>query len=322
MEDKIKIVFFGTPTFSIKSLEALINNDKFEVQAIVTQEDKPVGRKQILTPSKIKGFYLANQNICKNIEMLTPEKLNKDEKIISKLKNYKSDFFVIVSFGQILSKQILEIPKHGCINLHVSMLPKYRGASPIQQSLLNGDSETGVTIMRMDEGMDTGDILSQKEIKIQNEDDIITLSNKISIIGAELLIETLIKKIQNEIEAKPQNHINATYCSKINKEDGKINFEEDDSKKIINKLRAFTIWPSCYTYFNNKKIKITEAAINDIKNDKQAGQVFLDESGNLNLATNDNKSIILKKVHLEGKNETDIKDFLRGYPDFQKATLK
>src|SRR3989339_467548 len=252
----IKITFFGTPNFSIPFLKSLLENENFHVQAIVTQEDKEIGRKKILTPPKIKQFC---QNHESRIIVFQSPNTNKDQKLIETLKTFQSDFFIVVAFGQILSQQILDIPKYGCINVHASLLPKYRGASPIQQSLLNCDKKTGISIMEIVKKMDAGDIWQQKEIKITENDNLETLSEKLSSEGTKLLIETLPKIIEGKINKEAQNEAKATYCSKITKEDGQIDFQNDTSEKIINKIKAFTPWPSCYFFWKSKKIKLLEA---------------------------------------------------------------
>ncbi|KKP39076.1 MAG: methionyl-tRNA formyltransferase, methionyl-tRNA formyltransferase [Candidatus Peregrinibacteria bacterium GW2011_GWF2_33_10] len=314
----IKIVFFGTPNFSIASLKCLLKNDKFQVQALVTQTDKVIGRHKILTAPPLKQFIIDND--IKTLPIYQTPNLNKDINLINILKSFHSDFFVVVAFGQILSTEILEIPKHGCINVHASLLPKYRGASPIAAAILNGDKKTGITIMDMEKSMDTGAIYTQKELPITPDDNIISLGHKLSLQGGQVLSETLEKIIAQKISKQAQNHSLATYCSKITIESGQINWKEDRSEIILNKIKAFVPWPSCYTFFQEKKLKLLEIKIAEANPTKSPGETFLDSQNNLHIATT-NGSIIIKQLQLEGKNSCNIQDFLRGYPQVASHKL-
>ncbi len=319
--NKIKIAFFGTPQFSIPCLKSLLENNRFDVATIITQEDKAIGRKNTVTPTAIKEFALNNG--FDPAFIIQKDNINKDLKTIEKLKSLNCDFFVVVAFGQILNNTVLKLPKYGSINVHGSLLPKYRGASPIHQSLLNGDKFTGLTIMEMVKKMDAGDILAQKSLEIENTDNLQSLSEKMSLLGADLLIETLVNITNNNAKKIAQNELQASYCKKINKEDGKIDFLNDTSLQIINKIRAYSQWPSCYCMLNEKKIKIIKASIdlNHFGINKTAGETFLDKNQNLNIKTIDG-SIIVEELQLEGKNITKIHEFLRGYPLFKNAELR
>jgi len=242
----LKIIFFGTPDFAIPTLKKLAAN--FSIEAIITQPDKPIGRKKIITAPPIKKYALKRDFL-----ILQPEKLNQD--FISRLKELKPDLGIVVAYGKILSKKILNIPKFGCLNIHASLLPKYRGAAPIQAALLHGDKKTGITIMQMDVGLDTGDIVSQKKIKIKKEDNFQTLHDKLAELGAELLIKTIPNYIAGKIKPKKQDESKASYFPTISKNQGEINWQ-NSAEKIFNQIRAFTPWPGAFTFFKNKKLDI------------------------------------------------------------------
>lgn len=268
----IRIIFFGTSEFAVPILQKLID-EKYNITAVVTQPDKPVGRKQILTPSPVK--ILAEEY---GIDVIQPENLSQlpgiqSRNLKSKIKNLK--LIVSASYGQIIPKHILDIPKYGALNVHPSLLPKYRGPSPIQYTILNGDKETGVTIMLMDEKMDHGPILTQEKMSVYcREDDIqecrlhrmryIDLHDKLSQIGAELLIETIPKWLAKEIQPVPQDDANATYTKIITKEDGKIDWTKS-AEEIERQIRAFFPRPGCWTILNidgkEKRVKILEGDI-------------------------------------------------------------
>lgn len=298
----MKIVFFGTPEFAAPILETLINIPGFEVISIVTQPDKPVGRKGKITPPPIKVISEKHE-----IKVLQP---GDKKELLSMVKDIKADFFIVVAYGLILTKDILQIPKHGSINIHASLLPKYRGASPIQESLLNGDKETGITIMKMDEELDHGQIYFMKRLDIENDDNLITLSAKLSNLSSQVLplvLEDIKNGILTPIE---QNHAKATFCRKIKKEDGKIDWNKS-AKEIINMIRGYYLWPSVYTEFNGKKLKILKAQIEDSSQDPVPGK-FTVEDNVLKIGTS-NGYLLPQKVQIEGKNEMEIEAFLNGY---------
>ena len=231
---KNKIVYMGTPHYAKEILEVLINAEDMEVSLVLTQPDRPVGRKKILTPPPVK--VLAKEY---NIEVLQPNRLLEDG-IFESIEKIKPDFIIVAAFGQILPKNILDIAP--CINLHASLLPQYRGASPVQQSLLNGDEKTGVTSMLMEEGLDTGDILDSIEFNIPKDMRLYALMQQLTEDASKLTLET-IRNFDN-IEPKRQNEEMATLCKKIKKSDGQIDF--DDAKVIYNKYRAFEGWPGIF----------------------------------------------------------------------------
>ncbi|MBD2435933.1 methionyl-tRNA formyltransferase [Nostoc sp. FACHB-110] len=245
----MKIVFFGTPEFAVPTLEKLLNHPEFEVLAVVTQPDKRRERGNKLTPSPVKTVALHH-----NLPVWQPERVKKDGETLTNLQNTHADAFVVVAYGQILSKKILNMPKLGCINVHGSILPKYRGAAPIQWCIYHGEPETGITTMLMDAGMDTGAMLLKATTPINLLDNADNLAARLATIGGDLLIETLLKLKHQEIEAIPQDNSEATYASLIQKPD----YELDWSKSAIqlhNQIRGF--YPHCFTTFRQQTLKIT-----------------------------------------------------------------
>lgn len=245
----MKIVFLGTPSFAIPTLEALLNYPDFEVIAVVTQPDKRRGRGSEFMPSPIKKLAIEHQ-----LPVWQPKRIKKAKETLSKLKETQADIFVVVAYGQILSPEILAMPRIGCINVHGSLLPKYRGAAPIQWSIYHGETETGVTTMLMDEGMDTGAMLLTTRTPIGLLEHTEQIAARLSQQGANLLIETLLQLEQGEIEATPQNSAEATYAPLIQKEDYQIDWSKS-AVAIHNQVRGF--YPDCFTSFRDQTLKIT-----------------------------------------------------------------
>lgn len=300
----MKIVFFGTPDFAVPFLISLRSNSEVDVEAVVTQPDKPVGRKKELTAPPIKV-----EALNKNMSVLQPASIKNNSEFINLLKSLNADFFVVIAYGMIFSKEMLEIPKYGCINVHASLLPKYRGASPIQSALLNGDDETGIAIMHMSEKLDTGDIYLIKKMEIKNDDNYETLALKLSEFGAILLPTTLRDVKNGELSPIKQDDSKATYCKKFTKQDAMINPVKENAKQIINKLRAFTPWPGIFTKFKEKRLRILKAAISDVK----ANPGELIESDSKLILGTIQKSLELIEVQLEGKKASLAKDFINGF---------
>lgn len=247
----MKVIFMGTPEFAVVPLEMLIK-ENINVVAVVTQPDRPVGRKRVITPPPIKKLAIQY-----DIPVYQPEKV-KDEHFIDTLIALEPDIITVVAFGQILPKKVLKIPKIGCINVHASLLPKYRGAAPIQWSIINGESVTGVTTMWMDEGLDTGDIFLQEQIAIKNDWTSEDLSRELSYLGGNLLLKTLSCIKSGNLIRKPQNHEESTYAPMLKKEDGKINWLKN-TNEIYNLIRGTYPWPGSYTIRNGREIKIWKA---------------------------------------------------------------
>ena len=245
----MKIVFFGTPDFAVPTLEKLLENKDFHVMSVVTQPDKRRERGNKLTPSPVKVFATDH-----HIPVWQPERVKKDVETLTQLKQIEADIFVVIAYGQILSKKILDMPKLGCINVHGSILPQYRGAAPIQWSIYNGEKETGITTMLMDRGMDTGDMLLKATIPIQLLDNAQVLAEKLAITGADLLIETLYKLERQEVTPIPQDHAAATYASLIQKPDYNLDWGQS-AIQLHNQIRGF--YPNCTATFRNQALKIT-----------------------------------------------------------------
>ena len=249
----MNIVFMGTPEFAAVTLTSLLTS-KHHIIAVFTQPDKPVGRKLILTPSPVK--MLAQQH---KIPVFCPSTL-KSEEILTRLKALQPDVIVVAAYGMLLPKQILELPKFGCINVHASLLPKYRGAAPIQWSLINGESETGITIMFMEEKLDAGGIVSQKSIKIEDDDSAKTLFAKLAILGASALLEGLELLTKPDFKAKAQNEVQTTFAPKITKEMSNLDFSKP-AQEVFNLIRGLDIWPVARTQIGGKTVKILKAKI-------------------------------------------------------------
>ncbi|MBD2342575.1 methionyl-tRNA formyltransferase [Anabaena subtropica] len=245
----MKIVFFGTPDFAVPTLEKLLNNADFDVLAVITQPDKRRERGNKLTPSPVKNVAIAH-----NLPVWQPERIKKDKETLTKLKQLDADAFVVVAYGQILSQKILDMPKLGSVNVHGSILPQYRGAAPIQWCLYNGEKETGITTMLMDAGMDTGAMLLKATIPIDLLDNADDLAQRLSVIGGDLLIETLLKLQRQEIQPIPQDNAAATYASLIQKQDYALNWSRS-ALQLHNQIRGF--YPNCTATFRNQPLKIT-----------------------------------------------------------------
>lgn len=313
MSNRTKIIFFGTPQFAVPFFNSISTDAAFEIVGVVTQPDKPVGRKQIITPPPIKEAAVA-----KNIPVFQPEKLKSDINIINNLKQLNPNLAIVVAFGQIIPQEILNIFPNGNINVHPSLLPKYRGASPIQSAILNGDEKTGITIMLMDEKMDHGPILAQQEIILDGNETNESLHNLAAELGKNFLIETVKKYLAKEIEPQEQTHEAATFCQSINKDEAKINWSQS-AKAINQKIRAFYPWPVAWTTLDDKRLKIFPPAI-IISDKKSSGEIFLVDN---KLAVScGEQAITLKKIQLEGKREMTAEEFLAGNHDIVGKILK
>lgn len=298
MNSKARMIFMGTPDFAVPVLKACL--EKYDVKLVVTQPDKLVGKKQELVFSPIKKVALEH-----NISVFQPEKIRNDYEIISEIN---PDIIVTCAYGQIIPEDILNIPKYGCINVHASLLPKYRGASPMQAAILNGDTTTGVTIMYMDKNMDTGDIIAKEEIPINIDDDIGTIHDKLSLLGRDLLVKTMDKILDGSAERQKQDEASATYTKLIKREDEKLSFD-DKAINIYNKIRAFSPLPLCFISLNIGDIKIIKASyINEKVN--SVGQVIVNKN-NIAITCQDGL-IILEKIKPIGKKEMAIKAFING----------
>ncbi|TCK04579.1 methionyl-tRNA formyltransferase [Phorcysia thermohydrogeniphila] len=302
MERKLKVVFMGTPDFAVPSLNAL-KEAGYEVPLVITQPDRPAGRGKKLTPPPVK--VLAEEL---GIPVYQPEKVKGNRELLETLRKINPDLIVVAAYGKILPDEILNLPKFGCINVHASLLPEYRGASPIQSVLLDGKEETGVTIMKISPELDAGDIISQRKVKIEKSDNAQTLHDKLAKVGAELLVETIPDYVSGKITPVPQDHSKATYCKPIKKEMGRIDWTLP-AERIFNMVRAFTPWPSAYAEFKGRRVKITEAEPVNLQG--KPGEVVKADK-ELVVATGEG-ALRIKRIRPEGRKEITGEEFIRGY---------
>lgn len=298
----MKVVFMGTPDFSVPALEKIA--EEHEVVGVVTQQDRPKGRghKMQFTPVKEKAIELG-------IPVFQPEKV-KNPEFVDILREMNPDVIVVIAFGQILSKEILDLPKHGCINVHASLLPKYRGAAPIQWAVIDGEEYSGVTTMYMAEGLDTGDMIDKKIIKLDEKETGGSLFDKLSIEGGELILETLEKLENNTVKRIPQNDDESTYAGKITKELGHIDFYKS-ATEIERLIRGLNPWPSAYTHLDGKVLKIWAADVLEQEVKEEPGTIC---KNNKSLRAATGKGYLdIKELQLEGKKRMDVASFLNGY---------
>lgn len=296
----LKVIFMGTPDFCVPILEELIK--KCTVIAVVTQPDKEVGRKKVLTPSPIKEVALKN-----NIKVLQPVKIKEEYQDIIDLN---PDIIITCAYGQIVPEVILNAPKYGCINVHASLLPKLRGGAPIHKAIINGYKKTGITIMYMDKGMDTGDMISKKEVDITDFDTAETLHDKLQKASVSLLMETLPSIINGTNKREKQNNDEATYAYNVSREDEHVNFN-DTSLNVYNKIRGLNSWPGAYATLDDKNIKLWVSKISDNVYDKKPGTIVNLNKDGMEVVTKD-KSILITELQLPGKKKMNIKDFING----------
>lgn len=300
----MKIVFMGTPDFAVGTLEAIIEAGH-EVVLVVSQPDKPKGRSGALQHTPVKECALSH-----GIEVFQPTKIRLEENV-EFLRKYDADIFVVAAFGQILPKSILDMPKYGCINVHASILPKYRGAAPIQWAVINGDKLTGVTIQQMDIGVDTGDIIVIKELAIADDETGGGLFDKLAVVGAEACVEALEQITNGTATRTPQNHEEATHVSMISKEFGIIDWNKP-AIEIERLIRGLNPWPSAYTKLDGKTFKIWKASVKAENSNQQPGMVCNLTKEGLEVQTGEGVLSLLE-VQLEGKKRMDAGSFLRGY---------
>lgn len=295
----MNIVFMGTPEFAVPCLDALLKAGH-QVSAVFTQPDKPKGRGYKLTPPPVKELALQ-----KNISVFQPTTL-KDGVALEEIKKVNPDLIVVVAYGKILPKEILSFPKYGCVNVHASLLPKYRGAGPIQWSILNGEEETGVTTMYMAEGLDTGDMLEKEAIKIGENETADELHDRLSELGAKLIVSTVEKLENKEITPVKQNDQESSYAPMLSKELSLIDFKES-AKKVHNLIRGLSSWPCANTFYEGKRLKIYRSEIVDLSG--KPGEILDDKR--FIIACGD-KAIRAIVVQYEGSKKMSSEDFLRG----------
>ncbi len=306
------VVFLGTPDFAVPTLKALIQ--KHNVMAVISQPDRPKGRGKRLQPTPVK--IAAEES---GIPVYQPERI-KDEEFTAFLETIKADVFVAVAYGQILSERILNIPKHGCINVHGSLLPEYRGAAPIQQSILDGRTKTGVTIMYMEKGLDTGDMILKKEVEITPDDTYGTLHDKMAPIGAAALTEALDLIEKGTVKAEKQDDSLSTYAHIIKKEMGKIDWSRP-AEEIRNKIRGFNPVPGAYTTLNDEVLKIYAADVT--KGDKGSfGEIIdVDSKKGFTVKTGDG-ALIIREIQAKGGKKMNTADYMRGHSIVKGSILK
>lgn len=301
----MKIIFMGTPDFAVGTLEA-INRAGHDIELVVTQPDKPRGRSGKLQMSDVKQYAVAH-----GLPVYQPERV-RDKDAIEGLREYEPELIVVAAFGQILPGEILDMPKYGCINVHASLLPKLRGASPIQTAILEGEDETGVTIQQMGEGLDTGDIISQRSLPILVDDTGGSLFDKLAELGAKLAVDTIDDIENGRICPVPQDESRATYAKKIEKHMGKIDWSLD-ALVIERMIRALDPWPSTYTHIDGKLLKIWRASAVTVSSDKKSIPGTVTGVSGDSIAVSCGKgSLLVKEVQLEGKKRMEVHDFLLG----------
>lgn len=298
----MKVIFMGTPDFSVGTLEALIAAGH-EVTLAVTQPDKPKGRGKSMQYPPVKEAALAH-----GIEVYQPKRIREPE-CVEYLKKYEADIFVVVAFGQILTKEILEMPKYGCINVHASLLPKYRGAAPIQWAVINGEKVTGVTTMRMDEGIDTGDMILKEEVVLDKEETGGSLFDRLAKKGADLCVKTLTAIEEGTATYTPQKHEEATHTTMIKKQLGEMDWTKP-AQELECLVRGLNPWPSAYTHLNGKTLKIWKTSVLEKETEKEPGTI---EVGKNTIAVQTGKGMLqLEEIQLEGKKRMQTDAFLRG----------
>jgi len=310
-----RIIFMGTPEFSVASLKALINSD-FQVVAVYTQPDKRAGRGQQIMSSPVKQLALSYGLNVVQIEEF------KVTGTVQKLADLEPDLIVVAAFGLLLPQEVLSLPKFGCVNVHPSLLPRHRGASPIAAAVLKGDEKTGVTIILMDSGMDTGPVLNWKGVPISDEDTTGSLSLKLAQVGAQLLMKTLPSWIEGRIKPRPQDDSKASYSKIIKKEDGEMDWRLS-TKDLWRRVRAFDPWPGCYTRWRDKRLKLVRVLPLYGEKSNEPGKVIaLPLSAPVRVGVQTEDGVLgLERLQLEGKRELSAEEFVRGQRDFIGSRL-
>lgn len=304
MKNKMKIIFMGTPDFSVPTLEQLVKHH--EVIAVVTQPDKPKGRGKAMAFPPVKKAANAH-----GIRVYQPKKV-RDEEFVQVLKELNPDVIVVVAFGQILPEEILNLPKYGCINIHASLLPKYRGAAPMQWAIIDGEKETGVTTMYMAKGLDTGDMLDKAIVPIEEKETGETLHDKLSVTGGKLILKTLEKIEAGEAVRIPQDDTLSCYAKMLTKELGKICWQEE-AVKIERLIRGLNSWPSAYTFLKGKTLKIWDADVVEEESGLLPGTIVKTDKSSVTVQTG-KRMLKIKEVQLQGKKRMPVSAFLLGCP--------
>ena len=300
----MRVIFMGTPDFAVGTLEEIIRAGH-KVVLVVTQPDKPKGRGKAMQYTPVKECALAH-----GIEVFQPVKVKEPENI-EVLRKYEPDIIIVAAFGQIVPKSILDMPKYGCVNVHASLLPKYRGAAPIQWAVINGDEVTGVTIMRMNEGIDTGDMIAKKTVRLAEDETGGSLFDKLAQVGAQLCVETMEMIEAGKVEYIPQNNEEATHTSMIRKELGLIDWNRP-AVEIERLIRGLNPWPSAYTQLSGKTFKIWKAKVVSDENTYEPGCICRIDKEGMYVQTGEG-ILLLTEVQMEGKKRMEASAFLRGY---------
>lgn len=305
MSRPLSVGFAGTPEIAATVLKDLLNKKDVSVSLIITQPDRPAGRGKKTKASEVKELTLEN-----NLPIFQPETKSELEGIaVDKL-----DLLIVIAFGMVMPLSILETPKHGSWNIHTSLLPRWRGAAPIQRAIEAGDTQTGITIMQMNAGLDTGDILLQQSCEIEPTETAQSLHDKLAQLSSEALSKTLTLLHEQNLSAIPQDNTQACYARKITKQEAEINWEEN-SKIIEQKIRAFNPFPICFTTLNNINMRVWQATISSEESSLAPGEVVSASEKGIEVATKD-KNLLITKLQLPGKKRINAKDFLNGHPDF------
>lgn len=302
----IRVVFLGTPNFAVPSLRQLIRDDRFEVRGVITQPDRPAGRGQKVTAPPVKKEALES-----GLPVFQPVKLRKDPEALELLSEWAPALMVVVAFGQILPPSIFEFPRHGTLNVHASLLPAYRGANPVMHALLHGEKKTGVTIMKIDEGMDTGDILSQREVSIHEEMNAGQLADRLATAGAQLLIDTIESYLEGRLRPWPQDHSKASYAPKIDPREARLDWQEL-ARVIHNRIRAFNPWPGAFCFLKAERIKVWSSRALEDGGKAVPGTILKLESEGIVVQSGAETRISLLTLQRPGRKRVSGGDLARG----------
>lgn len=306
MSKDLKIVFAGTPEIASSVLSTLLEQD-FKIDLVLTKVDRPSGRGQKITMSKVKELAIRH-----NIQVVQPISFKSDTLVIDTIRKLKPDVLIVVAYGLIIPQELLSVPKYGCVNIHVSLLPKYRGAAPIQRAILEGDKTTGVTIMQMDSGLDTGDILLQEEIEICNTDNSGMLHDKLAMLGGKMIIQYL-NNIDDIIRI-PQNSSNVTYAHKIEKSEALLNWGFN-AEVLDRNIRGYNPHPGCFTYLDGKLIKIWQAEVTNISSNKTEGTIIKSDKNGIAVTCGGGSVILIKELQDSGKLRQPVTQYIQGHAD-------
>jgi methionyl-tRNA formyltransferase len=306
------LIFMGSPQFAVPTLEALARDHT--ILAVFTQPDKPAGRGQQLTAVPVKHWAVAH-----NVPVHQPKSFRKDPAAIEVLCDLKPDVIVVAAYGLILPQAVLDVPPLGCLNVHGSILPRHRGAAPITSAILAGDAETGITIMKMDAGLDTGPMLSMAREAIRSDDTTASLSERLALSGAQLMADTLPKYLSGEIVPQPQPEDGATYSPKIDKANAQIDWSKP-AVEIERMVRAYIPWPGTFTFWDGQMMKVLKAQVIEGRRDGEIGRVLKLSDGSIGVVTGDGV-LVLREIQLAGRKAMKAEDFVRGQPKFSGAML-